>query len=60
MAPLDPTEARFRAVPQKAGHCESFYLTLCHPDEALGAWIRYELGLRERDHGVELQPFPDG
>ena len=20
----------------------------------------YELGVRERDHGVQLQPFPDG
>ena len=20
----------------------------------------YELGMRERDHGMEIQPFPDG
>jgi hypothetical protein len=41
VAPVDPTAARFLAVPAKAGHYESFYLKLCHPSEPLGAWIRY-------------------
>ena len=41
VASVDPTEARFPAVPAKAGHYESFYLKLCHPSEPLGAWIRY-------------------
>jgi len=43
---VDPTEARFTAVPDKAGHYESFYLKLCHPDEPLGAWIRYTVHKR--------------
>ena len=46
MAPVDPTAARFRAVPAKAGHYESFYLKLCHPSEPLGAWIRYTVHKR--------------
>ena len=46
MAPVDPTEARFPAVPAKAGHYESFYLKLCHPSEPLGAWIRYTVHKR--------------
>lgn len=46
MAPVDPTEARFAAVPAKAGHYESFYLKLCHPSEPLGAWIRYTVHKR--------------
>src|ERR671910_3690067 len=41
VAPVDPTAARFPAVPAKAGHYESFYLKLCHPSEPVGAWIRY-------------------
>jgi hypothetical protein len=41
VAPVDPTAARFPAVPAKAGHYESFYLKLCDPSEPLGAWIRY-------------------
>jgi hypothetical protein len=41
VAAVNPTEARFPAVPAKAGHYESFYLKLCHPAEPLGAWIRY-------------------
>ncbi|MBA2342753.1 MAG: hypothetical protein H0V85_04745 [Thermoleophilaceae bacterium] len=24
------------------------------------AGATYELGMRERDHGMEIQPFPDG
>ena len=46
MAPVDPTAARFPAVPAKAGHYESFYLKLCHPSEPLGAWIRYTVHKR--------------
>jgi hypothetical protein len=41
VVPVDPTAARFPAVPARAGHYESFYLKLCHPSEPLGAWIRY-------------------
>jgi hypothetical protein len=46
VAPVDPTEARFPAVPARAGHYESFYLKLCHPSEPLGAWIRYTVHKR--------------
>jgi hypothetical protein len=46
VAPVDPTEARFPAVPVRAGHYESFYLKLCHPAEPLGAWIRYTVHKR--------------
>jgi hypothetical protein len=46
MPPPDPTEARFPSVPHKAGHYESFYLKLCHPEEPLGAWIRYTVQKR--------------
>jgi hypothetical protein len=46
VAPVDPTAARFPAVPARAGHYESFYLKLCHPSEALGAWIRYTVHKR--------------
>jgi hypothetical protein len=46
VAPVDPTAARFTAVPTKAGHYESFYLKLCHPSEPLGAWIRYTVHKR--------------
>jgi hypothetical protein len=46
VAPLDPTAARFPAVPARAGHYESFYLKLCHPSEPLGAWIRYTVQKR--------------
>jgi hypothetical protein len=46
VAPVDPTAARFPAVPAKAGHYESFYLKLCHPSEPLGAWIRYTVHKR--------------
>ena len=46
MAPLDPTAARFPAVPARAGHYESFYLKLCHPSEPRGAWIRYTVQKR--------------
>ena len=46
VAPVDPTVARFPAVPAKAGHYESFYLKLCHPSEPLGAWIRYTVHKR--------------
>jgi hypothetical protein len=27
---------------------------------ALRGGAAYELGMRERDHGMEIQPFPDG
>jgi hypothetical protein len=43
---VDPIGARFTGVPDKAGHYESFYLKLCHPSEALGAWIRYTVHKR--------------
>ena len=46
MTAVHPTEARFPAVPTKAGHYESFYLKLCHPAEPLGAWIRYTVHKR--------------
>src|SRR5215207_8219340 len=46
VAPVDPTAARFPAVPAKTGHYESFYLKLCHPSEPLGAWIRYTVHKR--------------
>ena len=46
VAPVDPTAARFTALPDKAGHYESFYLKLCHPSEPLGAWIRYTVHKR--------------
>jgi len=41
-----PTEARFPAVPGEAGLYESFYLKACHPEEPLGAWIRYTVHKR--------------
>jgi hypothetical protein len=43
---VNPTEARFPAVPARAGHYESFYLKLCRPGEPLGAWIRYTVHKR--------------
>jgi hypothetical protein len=46
VATVDPTAARFPAVPMRAGHYESFYLKLCHPTEPLGAWIRYTVHKR--------------
>jgi hypothetical protein len=46
VASVDPTAARFPAVPAGAGHYESFYLKLCHPSEPLGAWIRYTVHKR--------------
>jgi hypothetical protein len=46
VASVDPTAARFPAVPARAGHYESFYLKLCHPAEPLGAWIRYTVHKR--------------
>ena len=46
MASVDPTAARFPAVPAEGGHYESFYLKLCHPSEPLGAWIRYTVHKR--------------
>ena len=46
MASVDPTAARFPAVPARAGHYESFYLKLCHPSEPLGVWIRYTVHKR--------------
>jgi len=46
VASVDPTAARFPAVPAEGGHYESFYLKLCHPSEPLGAWIRYTVHKR--------------
>jgi hypothetical protein len=46
VAPPNPTEARFPAVPAGAGHYESFYLKACHPEGGLGAWIRYTVHKR--------------
>jgi hypothetical protein len=51
-AAVNPTEARFAAVPLKAGHYESFYLKLCRPGEPLGAWIRYTVHKRPREAPV--------
>lgn len=51
-AAVNPTEARFPAVPLKAGHYESFYLKLCRPGEPLGAWIRYTVHKRPREAPV--------
>src|SRR3954471_9280735 len=45
MAP-SPTDARFPAVAPGAGHYESWYLKLCHPDDSLGVWIRYTVHKR--------------
>ena len=33
---VDPTAARFPALPDGAGHYESFYLKACHPSQPLG------------------------
>jgi hypothetical protein len=46
MAAPDPTEARFPQAAAKAGLYESFYIKACHPDEPLGAWIRYTVHKR--------------
>ncbi len=27
---------------------------------AVAGGAAYELGMRERDHGISIQPFPDG
>jgi hypothetical protein len=43
---VDPVAARFPGVPPKAGHYESYYLKLCHPEEPLGAWLRYTVHKR--------------
>jgi hypothetical protein len=43
---VDPVAARFPGVAPKAGHYESFYLKLCHPEEPLGAWLRYTVHKR--------------
>jgi hypothetical protein len=48
-ASVDPSEARFPAVPANAGHYESYYLKLCRPGEPLGAWIRYTIHKRPRE-----------
>jgi hypothetical protein len=40
------TEARFPAVPEKAGHYESFYLKLCRPGGGVGVWIRHTVHKR--------------
>jgi hypothetical protein len=46
VAAVEPTEARFPAVPAAAGHYESFYLKACHPSRPLGVWIRYTVHKR--------------
>jgi hypothetical protein len=46
VSPPHPTEARFPGLPAAAGHYESFYLKACHPDQALGVWIRYTVHKR--------------
>ena len=43
---MDPVAARFPGVAPKAGHYESFYLKLCHPEEPLGVWLRYTVHKR--------------
>jgi hypothetical protein len=40
------TQARFRDVPEKAGHYESFYLKLTQPGGGRGAWIRHTVHKR--------------
>jgi hypothetical protein len=40
------TEARFPAVPEKAGHYESFYLKLSRPEGGRSAWIRHTVHKR--------------
>ncbi len=40
------TEARFPAVPERAGHYESFYLKLCPPGGGRAAWIRHTVHKR--------------
>jgi hypothetical protein len=44
------SSARFPAVPEAAGHYESFYLKACHPGGGLGVWIRYTV--HKRPHGA--------
>jgi hypothetical protein len=46
VAAVEPTDARFPAVPAAAGHYESFYLKACHPEQPLGVWIRYTVHKR--------------
>jgi hypothetical protein len=46
VAAVHPTEARFTSLPAGAGHYESFYLKACHPEQALGVWIRYTVHVR--------------
>ena len=46
MAPLDPTAARFPAVPARAGHYESFYLKLSRPGGGRAVWIRHTVHKR--------------
>ena len=43
---VNPSEARFPAVPAGQGHYESFYLKLGRAEEPLGAWIRYTVHKR--------------
>jgi hypothetical protein len=40
------TEPRFPRIPDKAGHYESFYLKLNHPEGGRGAWIRHTVHKR--------------
>jgi hypothetical protein len=46
VAAPDPIQARFTALPDGAGHYESFYLKACHPSAPLGVWIRYTVHRR--------------
>ena len=40
------SKARFPDIPPKAGHYESFYLKLTHPEGGRGAWIRHTVHKR--------------
>lgn len=42
------TQARFPAVPAKAGHYESFYIKATRPGGGEGIWIRYTVHKRPR------------
>jgi len=70
-APADALVGWLYADPQGPGHhtvnCSiaSMRLELRRPEAppvelATASGATYELGMRERDHGVPIQPFPDG
>jgi hypothetical protein len=58
----DPTGGRHDTVNCSIAQLQLTVLRRGHPPLALACpgGAAYELGMRERDHGVPLQPFPDG